>query len=462
MRELYSIESKVNMTNAKQIDNIEEFLDKNSTNKYGVKTYDYRGCNYKLLAHVLSENESIASLFNAKEAPGIFICLSAISYLKQILYSYNQSKIVFGYDDFPLNNYICNSETNMGSNGWVNFNDNWVPNIERRQRDFLDCSKSPTNHNSEYLFYRKGLKPSCIILPNGRDPTYEEINIAKQYNLYFVKTQKVKEPLHEKKRKLYPKDNNHTDKLNTKIEKNTTISSIPSLINKPEKKRKKIAIFSDSHGLFEPTLAILEEARKNGCTEIYSLGDNIGAGPNPKEVMDLLKTYNVKSVKGNHECYLVDGIKKFRQHLSDKAYQEANKDVIWTLNELTSEQIKEIKELPEKIEIEVGGKKVLLCHYTKDYNTNETLYNRKDYSNIFQGHEHFDKVNNNNIINVRAAGVGGSAGMAQYIELIEKEDGNGYQIFVRQIPYELSRTTIDLIESNSPSKDKMTRWVNSR
>ena len=462
MRELYSIEAKINLTNSKQIDNVEEFLDNNSTKKYGVKTYDYRGCNYKLLAHVLSENETVESLFNSKKSPGMFICLSAISYLKQILYRYNPNKIVFGYDDFPMNNYICSSEVNMGSNGWIRFNDSKVPNIERRQRDFLDCSKSPTNHNSEYLFYRKGLKPSCIILPNGREPTYIELEIAKKYNLYFVKTQKVKAPINNKKRKLYQKENSHTDKIKTKIEKNSKINSIPSVINKPKTKRKKIAIFTDSHGLFEPTLAILEDARKRGCSEIYSLGDNIGTGPNPKEVMELIKTYNVKSIKGNHECYLIDGIKKFRAHLNDKAFQEANKDVLWTINELTNEQLSEIKAYPNKIEIEIGGKKVLLCHYTKDYNTNKMIYDPNKYYNIFQGHEHFDKINNNNIINVRAAGIGGVSGIAQYLELIEKEDGNGYDIIQRKIPYDLSRTAINLIESNSPSQNKMTKWVASK
>ena len=39
---------------------------------------------------------------------------------------------------------------------------------------------------------------------------------------------------------------------------------------------RKIAIFTDAHGLYEPTLAALQDMKARGITEIYSLGDNIG------------------------------------------------------------------------------------------------------------------------------------------------------------------------------------------
>ena len=54
---------------------------------------------------------------------------------------------------------------------------------------------------------------------------------------------------------------------------------------------RKVAIFADAHSLLEPTYAVLEDMRKRGITEIYSLGDNIGFGPNPGEVMDVMDAY---------------------------------------------------------------------------------------------------------------------------------------------------------------------------
>ena len=62
---------------------------------------------------------------------------------------------------------------------------------------------------------------------------------------------------------------------------------------------RKIGIITDLHGLYEPLIAALDSMKKRGITEIYSLGDNIGDGPNPKEAMLLLKEYGVISVLGN-------------------------------------------------------------------------------------------------------------------------------------------------------------------
>ena len=64
---------------------------------------------------------------------------------------------------------------------------------------------------------------------------------------------------------------------------------------------RRIGIFTDSHALYEPTKAILQDMQREGITEIYSLGDNIGFGPNPKAVLELIEKYQVKSVMSNHE-----------------------------------------------------------------------------------------------------------------------------------------------------------------
>ena len=60
---------------------------------------------------------------------------------------------------------------------------------------------------------------------------------------------------------------------------------------------RQIAIFTDIHGLLYPTIAILQDIKRRGIKEIYSLGDNIGVGPNPSEVLDLLGEYLSKIVE---------------------------------------------------------------------------------------------------------------------------------------------------------------------
>ena len=74
---------------------------------------------------------------------------------------------------------------------------------------------------------------------------------------------------------------------------------------------RKIGIFTDAHALVEPTVAALIDMKKNNIHEIYSLGDNVGVGPNPGEVIELLRNYSVISIAGNSEEYCTLGIEPF-------------------------------------------------------------------------------------------------------------------------------------------------------
>jgi len=63
----------------------------------------------------------------------------------------------------------------------------------------------------------------------------------------------------------------------------------------------KLAILSDIHGNLEALTAVINRLETYTVDQIISLGDNIGYGPNPNEVMDLLAQKKIKSILGNHE-----------------------------------------------------------------------------------------------------------------------------------------------------------------
>lgn len=121
---------------------------------------------------------------------------------------------------------------------------------------------------------------------------------------------------------------------------------------------RQIAILTDIHGLLEPTEAILADIRARGITEIYSLGDNIGEGPHPLEVVTLLEENGVKSIAGNAEEYVRLGVDPFPY---------VNKQsCLWTLSKLGEKGIGIVTLYPRFIELLVGGKKVGLCHFAND------------------------------------------------------------------------------------------------
>lgn len=143
---------------------------------------------------------------------------------------------------------------------------------------------------------------------------------------------------------------------------------------------REVAIFTDAHGLLEPTEAILNDISKRGITEIYSLGDNIGLGPNPSEVISLLNEYNVTSIAGNYEEMIRLGYEPFMSYLKDTKIADAN----WTKSQLTDNQLKQINKYKSFINLDMAGKKIGLCHFANDIRCDFTDNNVWDYVEKFK------------------------------------------------------------------------------
>jgi predicted phosphodiesterase len=66
-----------------------------------------------------------------------------------------------------------------------------------------------------------------------------------------------------------------------------------------------IAIISDIHGNYPALKAVLEDADRLGCTNIISLGDVAGYYCMINECIDLLRSRQISSLRGNHDQYLI-------------------------------------------------------------------------------------------------------------------------------------------------------------
>lgn len=147
---------------------------------------------------------------------------------------------------------------------------------------------------------------------------------------------------------------------------------------------RQIAIFADAHALYEPTLAALDDIEKRGITEVYSLGDNIGVGPDPDKLIGLLEERHVISIAGNSEYYISMGIEPFASYFTH------NKKLshTWTLSKLNEHQKGIISLYPHYIELIVGGKNIGLCHFANDVRIDFTKHSTWTYQ---------DKLTNNQI-----------------------------------------------------------------
>jgi predicted phosphodiesterase len=71
----------------------------------------------------------------------------------------------------------------------------------------------------------------------------------------------------------------------------------------------RIAVLSDLHANLAALEAVLEDAeRRRGLDRVWCLGDFVGYGPQPNEVLTLLRSHAPVGVSGNHDLAAVGAI----------------------------------------------------------------------------------------------------------------------------------------------------------
>ncbi|MGQ9719277.1 MAG: metallophosphoesterase family protein [Nitrososphaerales archaeon] len=115
---------------------------------------------------------------------------------------------------------------------------------------------------------------------------------------------------------------------------------------------QELAVISDIHGNFDALDAVLKSIDKKS---IYCLGDLVGYGANPNEVIEWARDYGVKCVMGNHEYAVVTGDASWFNW-------DAQRAVFWTRSNLKRENLEFIRSLPKRMELEIGGSRTLFVH----------------------------------------------------------------------------------------------------
>jgi diadenosine tetraphosphatase ApaH/serine/threonine PP2A family protein phosphatase len=102
----------------------------------------------------------------------------------------------------------------------------------------------------------------------------------------------------------------------------------------------KYAILSDIHGNLEALLAVLEVIDDLDVDGIVCLGDVVGYGANPNEVLEIVRERAQATVLGNHDKAAIDP--------AEEAYFNswAVQAIRWTRDELTEESAEYLRSLP--------------------------------------------------------------------------------------------------------------------
>lgn len=162
----------------------------------------------------------------------------------------------------------------------------------------------------------------------------------------------------------------------------------------------KIGVISDIHSNKASLKKALNFFRSKGIKRIYCLGDIIGYGDHPNEVIEMLRKERVICIAGNHERMLLGGNRSEKYNMR------------YTRKVITDSSVEYLKGLPGFIELK--RYKAILSHavpFTKDRyyyaNSDFSVFDKVDYRIIFLGHAHypmFMSYYNKKIINPGSVG----------------------------------------------------------
>lgn len=137
---------------------------------------------------------------------------------------------------------------------------------------------------------------------------------------------------------------------------------------------ERIAVFSDIHANLPALKAVLKDMDQRGLEQRYCLGDLVGYGTFPNEVIRMIKERNIPTVMGNYD----QGV----GNSSDEcgcAYKTAEEEALgkrsiaWSNAHTTEENKSFLRGLLPQIPVQLGDLKVLLAHGSPR-KINEYLY----------------------------------------------------------------------------------------
>ncbi len=126
---------------------------------------------------------------------------------------------------------------------------------------------------------------------------------------------------------------------------------------------KNITIFGDIHGNLAALEAVFQDIDARGLAPLYCLGDLVGYGTFPNEVVNLIRQRGIPTLMGNYDqgvgnnsadcgCAYKTDVDRRRGELS----------IAWSNAHTSAENKTFLRELPAHIPLQMGDLQVLLVH----------------------------------------------------------------------------------------------------
>jgi len=144
----------------------------------------------------------------------------------------------------------------------------------------------------------------------------------------------------------------------------------------------RIAIFSDIHGNRHALAAVLADIDREAPDRVYCLGDLVGYGAFPNEVIERIRDRGIPTIMGNYD----DGV-GFDKDECGCAYTDPEMkrlgdiSLMWTREMVIPENKAFLRSLVPSIRFEVDGRRFLLVHGSPR-RINEYVYEDRPLANL--------------------------------------------------------------------------------
>lgn len=135
-----------------------------------------------------------------------------------------------------------------------------------------------------------------------------------------------------------------------------------------------LTIFSDIHANLPALEAVLDDMDRRGLENRYCLGDLVGYGTFPNEVVAVLREMKIPTILGNYDQGVGNSSDDCGCAYKDKVAEAlGQRSIAWTNEHTTDENKTFLRRFPRQIPLPLGDLRVLLVHGSPR-RVNEYLY----------------------------------------------------------------------------------------
>ncbi len=146
----------------------------------------------------------------------------------------------------------------------------------------------------------------------------------------------------------------------------------------------KLALISDIHANLPSLAAVLSDIDRRGVDATCHIGDLVGYGPRPNEVVSMIRSRGIAGVAGNYDSTVATGYKHCGCRYEDAKQEElSHQSFAWTLEHATAETKSWLGALPFRLDVRpagghTAGPTITLVHGNQALNTVYVTEDRSD------------------------------------------------------------------------------------